>query len=155
MATFDRNDPDHEPCAQLLAEVRGTRVVPAPVLVEFDYFAARELDRRAVTTMIDEIRHGNYGVEDLIDSDYQRVEELLAIYADLRVGFVDAAVLAVTERYGRQSSRRSTTATSPSCALGTSTRSSCCPADPSPRCRRREGAETANARAAEPSGGAS
>jgi uncharacterized protein len=98
LATFDRNDPDHEPCAQLLAEVRGLRVVPAPVLVEFDYFAARELDRRAVTTMIDEIRHGNYRVEDLTDSDYQRVGELLATYADLRVGFVDAAVLAVTER---------------------------------------------------------
>jgi uncharacterized protein len=98
LATFDRNDPDHEPCAQLLAEVRGVRVVPAPVLVEFDYFADRELDRRAMTTMIDEVRHGNYRVEDLTDSDYQRVGELLATYADLRVGFVDAAVLAVTER---------------------------------------------------------
>jgi uncharacterized protein len=98
LATFDRNDPDHEPCAQLLAEVRGVRVVPSPVLVEFDYFAARELDRRAVTTMIDEIRHGNYRVEDLTDSDYQRVGELLTTYADLRVGFVDAAVLAVVER---------------------------------------------------------
>ena len=98
MATFDRNDPDHEPCAQLLAEVRGVRVVPAPVLVEFDYFAARELDRRAVTTMIDEIRHGNYRVEDLTDSDYQRVGELLDTYADLCVGFVDAAVLAIVER---------------------------------------------------------
>jgi uncharacterized protein len=98
LATFDRNDPDHEPCAQLLAEVRGVRVVPAPVLVEFDYFAARELDRRAVTTMIDEIRHGNYRVEDLTDSDYQRVGELLDTYADLCVGFVDAAVLAIVER---------------------------------------------------------
>jgi uncharacterized protein len=98
LATFDRNDPDHEPCAQLLAEVRGVRVVPAPVLVEFDYFAARELDRRAVTTMIDEIRLGNYRIEDLTDSDYQRVGELLDTYADLRVGFVDAAVLAIVER---------------------------------------------------------
>lgn len=74
------------------------RVVPAPVLVEFDYFAARELDRRAVTTMIDEIRHGNYRVEDLTDADYQRVGQLLDTYADLRVGFVDAAVLAIVER---------------------------------------------------------
>jgi predicted nucleic acid-binding protein len=81
-----------------LAEVRGVRVVPAPVLVEFDYFAARELDRRAVTTMIDEIRHGRYRVEDLTDSDYQRVGKLLDTYADLRVGFVDAAVLAIVER---------------------------------------------------------
>jgi uncharacterized protein len=98
LATFDRNDPDHEPCAQLSAEARGVRVVPAPVLVEFDYFAARELDRRAVATMIDEIRRGNYRVEDLTDSDYRRVGELLGTYADLRLGFVDAAVLAVTER---------------------------------------------------------
>jgi uncharacterized protein len=37
-------------------------------------------------------------VEDLRPEDYRRVAELLAEYADLRVGFVDAAVLAVVER---------------------------------------------------------
>jgi uncharacterized protein len=98
LATFDRDDPDHGPCAELLTGVRGVRVVPAPVLVEFDYFASRALDQRAVIKMIEEARRGNYRIEDLTDADHQRVADLLHTYADLRVGFVDAAVLAIVER---------------------------------------------------------
>jgi hypothetical protein len=74
------------------------RIVPAPVLVELDYLASRQRDRFAVTAMLDEIHRGAYEVEDLAPADYRRVRELLDTYADLRVGFVDAAVLAVTER---------------------------------------------------------
>jgi predicted nucleic acid-binding protein len=98
LATFDRDDSDHQRCAELLAHVRGVRVVPAPVLVEFDYFAARKLGRRAMIKLTDEIAHGKYRIEDLIDADYQRVADLLRTYDDLRVGFVDAAVLAIVER---------------------------------------------------------
>ncbi len=72
--------------------------MPSPVLVEFDYLASRERDRRVVSMMLDEIQRGTYEVEDLVADDYRRIAELLTTYADLRVGFVDAAVLAVTER---------------------------------------------------------
>jgi predicted nucleic acid-binding protein len=72
--------------------------VPAPVLVELDYLAARQRDRRAVNVMLDEIRGGAYEIEDLVEADYRRVRDLLSTYADLRVGFVDAAVLAIVER---------------------------------------------------------
>jgi predicted nucleic acid-binding protein len=72
--------------------------VPSPVLVEFDHLASRELGREAVTTMLDEINRGAYEVEDLTPGDYRRVEEILTTYADLHVGFVDAAVLAIVER---------------------------------------------------------
>jgi uncharacterized protein len=82
----------------LLSAVRGSRIVPSPVLVEFDHLASRELGRDAVTTMLDEINRGAYEVEDLTPADYRRVGEILATYADLRVGFVDAAVLAIVER---------------------------------------------------------
>jgi uncharacterized protein len=37
-------------------------------------------------------------VEELLPEDYRRVRQLLETYAELRVGFVDAAVLAVVER---------------------------------------------------------
>jgi hypothetical protein len=97
-ATFDRDDRDHATCVQFLAEARGVRIVPAPVLVEFDHLAARGMDRGAVDALLDEIQQGTYVVEDLLASDYRRVRELLATYADLRVGFVDAAVLAIVER---------------------------------------------------------
>jgi predicted nucleic acid-binding protein len=72
--------------------------VPAPVLVEFDHFAARQGDRRAIDVLLDEIERGAYEVESLLPGDYRRVRDLLKKYADLRVGFVDAAVLAVVER---------------------------------------------------------
>jgi predicted nucleic acid-binding protein len=68
------------------------------VLVEFDHFASRQRDRQAVNVLLDNIERGAYEVENLLASDYRRIDQLLETYADLRVGFVDAAVLAVVER---------------------------------------------------------
>jgi uncharacterized protein len=46
------------------------------------------------------VRRSALVIEDLTREDYERVRELLQTYADLKVGFVDCAVLAVTERFG-------------------------------------------------------
>jgi predicted nucleic acid-binding protein len=46
------------------------------------------------------VRPGALAIEDLTAEDYERVREVLTTYADLKVGFVDCAVLAVTERLG-------------------------------------------------------
>jgi hypothetical protein len=81
-----------------LGGVREPRVVPAPVLVEMDYMVSRELGAGAFPTLLDEVRAGAFEIEDLTAIDYERIAELLRTYADLRVGFVDAAVLAVVER---------------------------------------------------------
>ena len=50
--------------------------------------------------MLDQVRRSALVIEDLTGEDYERVRELLQTYADLKVGFVDCAVLAVTERLG-------------------------------------------------------
>lgn len=50
--------------------------------------------------MLDQARRGALVIEDLVAQDYERVEELLGTYDDLKVGFVDCAVLAVVERLG-------------------------------------------------------
>ncbi len=96
VASFDRGDADHERCATLLTETQEKRVVPAPVLVELDHFVPAQSFLRFLA----DARRGALQVEQLLASDYARIEELLATYADLRVGFVDAAVLAVVERLG-------------------------------------------------------
>jgi uncharacterized protein len=96
-ATLDRTDRHHERCKGLLGDVRGPRVVPSPVLPEVDFLCRRTREGR-FDVVLSEIDSGAIEVEDLISSDYRRVSELLATYADLRVGFVDAAVLAVVER---------------------------------------------------------
>ena len=68
------------------------------MLVEFDHFASRQRDRQSVEVLIENIERGAYEVEDLLASDYRRISQLLTRYSDLRVGFVDAAVLAIVER---------------------------------------------------------
>ena len=48
--------------------------------------------------LLDDIDAGAYRVEDLEIGDYRRVRELCEQYVDADIGFVDAAVLAITER---------------------------------------------------------
>ena len=50
--------------------------------------------------MLDQVRSGALVIEDLVAQDYERVDELLGAYSDLKVGFVDCAVLALVERLG-------------------------------------------------------
>jgi len=96
-AMLDADDDGHRACAGLLQAVRGDRIVPAPVLAEVDWLCARR-PRDAFSLVLEQIDSGALVVEDLVREDYRRVSELLDTYADLRVGFVDAAVLAVVER---------------------------------------------------------
>ena len=93
---LDAGDADHERCTDLLSRSTSPRVVPAPVLVELDHFVPTGVFGR----FLDDVRRGAFQVLDLGPNDYDRVEEVLAAYADLRIGFVDAAVLAVVERLG-------------------------------------------------------
>jgi predicted nucleic acid-binding protein len=95
-----RDDKDHKRCAPVLELRRERRVVPAPVLVELDHLLGRELGRAAFPALLDTIVAGEFDIEDLVMSDYERAAELMRIYADLKVGFVDSAVLAVVERLG-------------------------------------------------------
>jgi predicted nucleic acid-binding protein len=94
------DDADHQRCASMLQSRPERRIVPAPVLVELDHLLSRELGNSAFPALLDTIKTGELDVEDLTVGDYERAAELMRTYADLEVGFVDCAVLAVTERLG-------------------------------------------------------
>jgi uncharacterized protein len=96
-ATLDARDRHHEACTKLLTEAREPRVVPAPTLVEVDSLCSYAPTGR-FDPLLEQIASGALVVEDLFPEDYRRVATLLTTYADLRVGFVDAAVLAIVER---------------------------------------------------------
>ncbi|HYM45757.1 MAG TPA: hypothetical protein VES65_06295 [Solirubrobacteraceae bacterium] len=82
----------------MLEATREQLVLPAPVLVEVDYWFSARMHPSLFATLLDEISEGIYRVEALSAADHRRIGELLRTYADLRVGFVDAAVLAIVER---------------------------------------------------------
>ena len=99
-AALDRRDADHLACRRLIEGASEPLVVPAPVLVEVDYWVRRYLGSGAFVALLDDIAAGAYEVADLLPLDYRRVREVCDRYADADVGFVDAAVLAIVERLG-------------------------------------------------------
>lgn len=98
IAALDAADPAHRSCRRLLESSEERRVIPAPILPEVDYWCTEHLAPGAFRAVLADIRSGALAVEDLRPDDYERVDEICDQYADLRVGFVDAAVLAVVER---------------------------------------------------------
>jgi hypothetical protein len=75
-------------------------LIPAPVLVEVDYWVHQHLTPGAMVALLADIESGAYRVADLEPADYARVRELCDRYADADIGFVDAAVMAIVERLG-------------------------------------------------------
>jgi predicted nucleic acid-binding protein len=99
-ASIDRSDANHLECLRLLSRSREELVLPSPVLVELDHFIwTRRLDPKAFSQLLHDIRLGHYRMADLSTDQYARVQELYEEYADLRLGFVDAAIIAIAEGF--------------------------------------------------------
>lgn len=99
-ASLDRSDADHPACRTLIERAEERLVIPAPVLVEVDYWIHARLHPGVLLALLDDVRDGAYSVEELQPDDYRRIRELCDRYADSDIGFVDAAVLAIVERLG-------------------------------------------------------
>lgn len=97
-ASLDRNDADHAACRRLIEGADEPLVIPAPVLIEVDYWVHVRMHPGVFVALLDDILAGAYRVEELQVDDYRRIRQLCDRYADSDVGFVDAAVLAVVER---------------------------------------------------------
>jgi predicted nucleic acid-binding protein len=97
-ASLDRSDADHIACRALIESADELLVIPAPVLVEVDYWIQQRLHPGVLVALLADIEAGAYLVVDLATSDYGRVRELCDRYADADIGFVDAAVFAIVER---------------------------------------------------------
>lgn len=101
-ASMDRADADHDVCAELLTSSVEALLIPAPVLVELDWLANRRLGPEPFLAFLADLEAGAIKVVDLLSADYSRVAELLEHYSDLKLGFVDAAVMSIVERLGER-----------------------------------------------------
>jgi uncharacterized protein len=99
-AALDRSDADHAICRRLIETATEPLVIPAPVLVEVEYWVQRRLGTGAWLAFLDDVVNQAFRVENLAAEDYLRVREICDRYADADIGFVDSAVLAVSERMG-------------------------------------------------------
>jgi uncharacterized protein len=98
VAALNTIDPAHAACADLLTQSQEDLVVPVPVLVEVDYWLRKLGGPKVLQSFVSDIADGLYRLQPVIDEDLVRAAELEVVYADLRLGLVDAAVIAICER---------------------------------------------------------
>jgi predicted nucleic acid-binding protein len=99
-AYYDRSDSWHARARRLIQSEQRGLILPAPVIPEVDHLLGHRLGPRSRLTFYAGIVDGHYLVADLPPAGYARVAELNRQFADLDVGFVDAALVALAEALG-------------------------------------------------------
>ena len=89
--------PDHRLFRKSIDRAR-TRYVPALVLAEVDYFLRDE--RPAMRRFVRDLRRGAFTYAPLAIDHVARAMEIDERYADLRLGLVDASIVALAEDLG-------------------------------------------------------
>jgi predicted nucleic acid-binding protein len=99
-AYYDRSDAWHERARTLIQGEQRGLILPAPVIPEVDHLLRRRLGAKSHLAFYAGIVEGYYLIADLPRDTYVRVAELNRRFEDLDLGFVDAAIVALTEALG-------------------------------------------------------
>jgi len=98
-ALLNQRDPDHEPVTEALLADHGPYLVPAGILAEIGYLIEQRLGLDVLDAFLADLEQRAFVLEPP-DDDLARIRELVRRYADLPLGFADAAVIACAERHG-------------------------------------------------------
>ena len=130
VAALNRGDPEHGRCAPCW-QAAMTRLVPSPILAEVDYWLSKLGSLRAWADFAADVGGGAYRLIHPSEADLVRAAELELVYADLRLGFVDASVIALCRAPQRDQGRHPRPPT-----LRRGAAPSLHPSHPAPRLRR-------------------
>jgi predicted nucleic acid-binding protein len=98
-ALMNRRDPAHQKVRKVLLADPGPYLVPAGILAEITYLLERRYGGKALDAFLEDLESGTFRL-DCGEGDLGRVRALASRYADLPLGFADAAVIACAERNG-------------------------------------------------------
>ena len=93
---------NHKECAAQLSRARS-RIVPSLVMAELDYLAGGILGQRAAVRIVRSIASDSYEIATLGREDLATATDVMDTYLDLKLGLVDASVVATAKRYGTNS----------------------------------------------------
>jgi hypothetical protein len=99
-AAAARRDKHHERSVELLSAAPRPLLVPALVVTEVSYLLGDRLGPHAEVAFARSLANGELVAEPVLDSEWERVAELMDQYVDLPLGMVDASVVALAERRG-------------------------------------------------------
>lgn len=98
MALIDADDAHHSPLRAAYEAAPHEWVLPWAILPEVDHVVASRLGEPTARAFRRDLADGAFLVEWGVPADLVRAAALDARYADLRLGLVDGAVMAVAER---------------------------------------------------------
>jgi predicted nucleic acid-binding protein len=96
-AFYDRRDNWHIAARDFMENEAGSLIVPSPVLPEVDYLLGQRLGSEAQLLFYRSLSEQDFFVADMPPESYPRILALNRKYRDLRLGFVESAVLALAE----------------------------------------------------------
>ena len=97
-ALVDRDDAWHKRVMKWWRANTERVVIPVCVLSEICYLLHTRISPDAEASFVKAIANGEFEVEGLEEADFERIDAIMTKYADMEIGFVDAAVAATAER---------------------------------------------------------
>ena len=97
-ALIDRDDSWHARVAAWWKQQNRDVLVPVSVLPEVCYLLQSRISAKAEIAFVNSVANGEFAVEPLDNIDVARAAELMKVYADFPLGFVDATIIAMAER---------------------------------------------------------
>jgi predicted nucleic acid-binding protein len=98
VALLDADDAHHADLRRLFGDTAPEWVLPWAVLPEVDYLAGRWIGEKTAAAFRRDLAAGRFAVEWGRETDLIRAEALCRKHRTLRLGLVDAVVLAIAER---------------------------------------------------------
>ena len=99
-ALADVRDVHHDRALEVAGTLSDTILVPVTVLPEICYLLDSRLGHDVMRQFLIRLQTGPMLIEPISKTDLPRMSEILDQYADARIDFVDATIVALAERLG-------------------------------------------------------
>ena len=98
LALIDTSDRHHKTLLGLFEDRPTDWILPWAILAEVDYLVGAHVGTKAHEAWLDDLASGAFQVEWGTEADLTRAREIARRHRALRIGLVDAVVMAVAER---------------------------------------------------------
>jgi predicted nucleic acid-binding protein len=98
LALIDKSDRHHQTLLALFEDQPTDWILPWAILPEVDYLVGAHMGVKAQEAWLDDLATGAFQIEWGVEADLTRAREIARRHRALRIGLVDAIVVATAER---------------------------------------------------------
>lgn len=97
-ASLNNAESQHATTLGIISGIRENIILPVPAITETAYLLKRDIGIEAAADFVASLSSTALTLESPEPNDYQRAAEVMRQYADARLDFVDAIIVAIAER---------------------------------------------------------